>query len=100
VSDRDTVTAAIVQAVRRHLPFRNYRVFYFGSRASGLATPQSDYDVGIEAGERIPGEVLVKIAWALDDLPILQKIDLVDFRDVSESFSKRAMRTIQVIYEQ
>ncbi len=93
------VTEAIVRAVRRHLPFEHYRVFYFGSRATGCATLRSDYDVGIEAGEKVAGEVMVKIAWDLDEIPILQKIDLVDFYGVSESFAERAMKTIRVIHE-
>jgi len=97
--ERAAITEQIVRAVRRHMPLAHYRLFYFGSRAAGCATPRSDYDVGIQAGAPVPGEAIVKIEWDLDEIPILQKIDLVDFYNVSASFTKRAMQAIQVIDE-
>ena len=35
---RETVTDLVLRAVKRHILFRHYMVFYFGSRVSGGAT--------------------------------------------------------------
>ncbi|MGB3940171.1 MAG: nucleotidyltransferase domain-containing protein [Candidatus Manganitrophaceae bacterium] len=94
------VTDSVVRAVKRHLPFRHYRVFYFGSRVSGGATRRSDYDVGLDAGEKIPLEVMAGIREEIEEIPVLQKIDLVDFRAVPEAFARQAMEKIEMIYEQ
>ena len=95
----DAVTQSIIRAVRRHVPFGHYRVFYFGSRVSGRATARSDFDVGVEADEKIPLEVMAKIREEVDAIPVLQKIDLVDFRRVSGDFASEAKRTVRTIYE-
>ena len=50
---RETVTDLVLRAVKRRIPFRHYRVFYFGSRVAGGATARSDYDVGIEHPKHI-----------------------------------------------
>lgn len=89
----------IISSVRRYIPFEHYRVFYFGSRVSGRGTSRSDLDVGIEAGEKIPLDVIARIKDELEKLPVLQKIDLVDFARVPEEFAKEAQKEIMVIYE-
>lgn len=94
------VTNSIVQAIKRHLPYPHYRVFYFGSRVSGKASPRSDYDVGVEADQKIPFGFMAKIEDELDEIPILQKIDLVDFRSVAKNFYNFAKKNIEIIYEQ
>lgn len=95
-----SVTAAIVEAVRRHMPRGCYRVFYFGSRVDGRSTERSDIDVGLESGERIPLDVLARLREDLDEIPILQKIDLVDFGRVTPEFAQEAKRTSELMYEQ
>jgi predicted nucleotidyltransferase len=100
MSPDQSITDAIVRAVKRHAPFRHYRVFYFGSRAAGHATARSDFDVGLEADQTIPLEVIAKIREEVDTIPILQTIDLVDFAGVSEEFAREAKRAVRLIYEQ
>ena len=97
---QETVTDSVLRAVKRHISFRHYRLFYFGSRVSGRATARSDYDVGLEADEKIPLEVMARIREELDEIPVLQKIDLVDFFAAPEGFVRRAKSDMEMIYEQ
>ena len=90
----------IVEIVRRHMPLAHYRVFLFGSRVTGAATPRSDYDIGLEAAEPVPGGALAKMALDLEDLPILQKVEVIDFARVSKEFSAEAGKRRQILYEQ
>lgn len=96
----EVVTEGIIHAVRRYMPFPRYRIFLFGSRVSGGATERSDYDVGVEAGQRIPMTVMAEIEGELEAIPILQGIDLVDFSLMEDDFSRRAKAEIEIIYEQ
>jgi uncharacterized protein len=76
--------------VRRHLPDQSYRVFLFGSRATGTAHPRSDIDIGIEGPEAVPGAVLAAIEDELDEAPTLYTIEIVDFARVSDAFRRVA----------
>ena len=90
----------IVRAVRRHMGCPHYRVFLFGSRAAGKATPRSDIAVGLDAGGPIPLDILARIEEDLDGIPVLQKIDLVDFARVPDAFALHADSAVQTLYEQ
>ena len=89
----------IIKIMTKWLKLPHYKVFYFGSRIAGGADERSDIDIGIEAPEPIPGEVMVEIKDELNNLPIIQKIDVVDFKMVSEDFKEIALQNIEVIYE-
>ncbi len=90
----------IAQIVRDRLNVPHYRIFVFGSRAQGRADERSDIDIGIQSQSPIPAGVLGDIRAELDELPVLQKIDLVDFSGVSEEFKRVAMQTMEILYEQ
>ena len=100
MSPKDLLTNAVIKAVKRHLPFPHYQVFYFGSQATGKATPRSDFDIGLKAEHKIPLEVIAKIREDLEAIAILQKIDLIDFASVSEQFLREATEAAKIIYEQ
>ena len=85
---------------KKYLPLGRYRVFYFGSRANGKAGPRSDFDIGIEAENEIPLDTMFHIRDELNELEIFHKIDVVDFKNVSDEFKTLAKRHIEVIYEQ
>ncbi|MFH0800028.1 MAG: nucleotidyltransferase domain-containing protein [Pseudomonadota bacterium] len=89
----------IVEAVCSKIGLPHYRIFLFGSRANGTADARSDIDVGIESPEAIPLHVLNDIKVELDDIPLLQKIELVDFASVTQDFRNIALRDIEVLYE-
>lgn len=75
------------------------RIFVFGSRASGLASPRSDVDVGVELSRPIPPALLDQMREAFEQLPILQKVDVLDFSQVAPEFREIAMRRVEVLYE-
>lgn len=56
--------------------------------------------LGLALSKKNPGDIMVEIRAETSDLPILQKIDVVDFNSVSDNFKKVALRNIEVIYEQ
>ena len=72
-----------------------YKVFIFGSRASGKAKKFSDYDVGIKGEKAIPGHIKVMIEEALEESDIPQKVDIVDFSLLSSNFKKVSLSKIK-----
>lgn len=86
--DLETLSAV----VRRHLPAGGYRAFLFGSRASGTAAPNADWDIGIEGPRELPGHVLQRIAEDLEELPTLHRFEVVDMATVPEKFRESALR--------
>lgn len=91
------VRARIMAILGKHLDLNRYQVFFFGSRVAGRSREQSDIDVGILGPAPVPPLALSKINDELEDLPMLYKIDLVDFAAVSEPFKQLAMRQIEPI---
>lgn len=81
----------------KHLDLSEYRVFFFGSRVGGRASARSDIDVGIEGPRPIPLEVLTWIREEIQELPVLYKIDVVDFQRASEDFREIALKHIELI---
>lgn len=81
----------------KYLPKGQYRLFFFGSRVKGNNFLRSDIDLGIEGAKELPANLKLEIEEELQNLPILYKIDLVDFSDVSDDFKKAALRNIEVI---
>jgi predicted nucleotidyltransferase len=88
---REVASTILAGEIRVH-------VFAFGSRASGHASPRSDIDVGIDIGHAIAAEILVALREAFDELPILQKVDVVDFCSLEESFKAVAGQHTMTLY--
>jgi predicted nucleotidyltransferase len=82
--------------IRRHLPDPVYRIFLFGSRATGSAAERSDIDIGIEGPAPVPHPALAAIHDELEEAPTLFTIDVVDFRRVPEKFRKVAQQRIEL----
>jgi predicted nucleotidyltransferase len=80
--------------VRRHLPDPAYRLFLFGSRATGAAHDRSDIDIGIEGPSPVPRELLAAIHEEIEEAPTLYSIDVVDFKRLPEKFRRVAHRRI------
>jgi len=83
--------------IGKHLDVSQYRIFFFGSRVCGGGDERSDIDIGIEGEKEIPLEVMGKIREEIEGLPILYKIDVVDFKRVSSEFRDVAMRKIELL---
>lgn len=73
----------------------SYRAFIFGSQANQTDLSRSDIDVGILAANAIPDTNIVRINNAIEDLPMLYKIDLVDFNNVEEKFKLVALKNVE-----
>ena len=81
----------IAEIVRREMK-GNYRLFLFGSRASGGNYPKADIDIGIIGVKPVEAKTMVSIKESLEQIPTLLKIDFVDFSSVSQDFRKIAMQ--------
>ncbi len=88
----------IVRIINDKIGQYPHKIFLFGSRANNTNTKQSDIDIGIEASDKIPLHILNDIKAELDDLPVIQKFDVVDFNNVSSEFKNIAKKDIKIIY--
>ena len=73
------------------------RVVIFGSRAAGLARERSDFDVAIEGHGPVDVRVLAKLRQAIDELPTLYQVDLVDLALVAPTVRVEMLRHVEVI---
>ncbi|MEW5907777.1 MAG: nucleotidyltransferase domain-containing protein [Patescibacteria group bacterium] len=87
----------IMEIISEYLNPRSYRVFFFGSRVKGDNFPRADIDIGIEGQQEIPIAAKLSIEEKIDSLPTLYKFDIIDFKRVSESFKKEALKNIEYV---
>ena len=76
----------------------SYRAFIFGSQANRIELIRSDIDLGILAEEEIPAINMVRISKAIEELPMLYTIDLVDFTQVDEKFRSVALKNVEWLW--
>ena len=93
---RDRKTLCEQSRIRRHLPDPVYRIFLFGSRATGSAGERSDIDIGIGGPAPVPRSALAAIHDELEEAPTLYTIDVVDFACVPEKFRRVAQQRISL----
>jgi len=90
----------IIDVMRRNRhKLRKHKVFLFGSRATGSARKQSDFDIGVYGQKPLPLRDFYDIETQLDELPTLYKIDWVDVNKASTQFRGQAMQRTEVLYE-
>jgi uncharacterized protein len=94
ISDAADAAKFAAEVIRRHLPDPDYRVFLFGSRATGSAALSSDVDIGIEGPAPVPHSTLAAIQDELEEAPTLYTIDVVDFACVPGEFRSVAQPRI------
>lgn len=87
------------EIMAQRLSGRRYRLYLFGSRARGTASPRSDYDLGVQADGQIDLATLAEIRDDLEQLPVLQRIELVDLTAASPDFVRRALETSELLDE-
>ena len=90
MTDKELITQ-VKDILVKYLPEQK-AFYFFGSRAMGQNAERSDYDFGIDAGEKVPLELMSRMKEELERLPTLHQIDLVDFQRVSSTFSDYAKR--------
>ena len=83
--------------VGKRLNLNQYQIFFFGSRVFGGGNERSDIDIGIEGSQKISWRTMSRIKEDFENLSLLYKIDLVDFKNVSPDFYKVAKRNIEKI---
>lgn len=81
----------------RNLSDISYRAFIFGSQANKEMLSRSDIDVGIIADVNISTEKIVQINEAIQQLPMLFKIDVIDFYNVDETFKTVALSNVEIL---
>ncbi len=92
----EEIKKLIKNAAKRYLA-GDYKLFLFGSRTARENRAFSDIDVGVLAGEKIPGRTMIKIQEELEESRIPFKVDLVDFAAVSDQFRNVALKNIQYL---
>lgn len=84
--------AQIKAIITKYLPRNDFKVFLFGSRASGKNRPGSDFDIGIMGKKPVDFGIMGLLEEDLENSDIPYKIDIVDFQRVPEGFKKLALR--------
>ncbi len=87
----------IKEIIGKHIDLNQYQIFFFGSRVTGRGSERSDIDIGIEGVREVPAIAFMDIKEELEQLPILYKIDVVDFKNLSGEFYKVAKEKIEPI---
>ncbi len=87
----------ILDIIGKQLDLSKYRVFFFGSRISGRGTDRSDIDIGIEGPEPLSAKAQCEIEEAIENLPTLYKLEIVDFKKVASIFKEVAIQHLEYI---
>lgn len=85
-------TLEMLQRVLRQFLPSGYRALLFGSRATGTARPNSDWDIGILGPTELPLAAAGNLREAFEELPTLHTIEIVDLSTVPDTFRAVALR--------
>ena len=96
----DTIKERIRQEIMKVAPeLRGYRVFLFGSRATGDSRERSDFDVGILGGDPVPLQTFYRIHDLLQNIDTLYRIDLVDLNRAASSLKREALKAVEPLFD-
>jgi predicted nucleotidyltransferase len=79
----------------KNLPGISFRAFIFGSQANKTLLTRSDIDVGIISEDKITSQQFANIYAEIEELPMLYKIDLVNFKEVDAYFKSVALKNVE-----
>ena len=88
----------VIRAVCDHIDEKRLRMYLFGSWARGRALPISDLDIALDTGKPIEPAIFMKIADALDELPTLRRVDVLDLQSVDQEFRSRVLQEGVLVY--
>ena len=91
----EEILSKAVMIISSHLP--DAAVYLFGSRASGKARENSDFDLAVEW--KVPFSVIAKIREKLEELPTLKSFDLVDLKLCSDEFARSVKKKGVLLYD-
>lgn len=89
------IVSAVREIILRHIS--PLRIYLFGSRVSGEAKPESDYDFAFDAPEAGYRELEV-IRADIEKIPTLFRIDIANIAKADSRFANRVRETGLVIY--
>ena len=81
-------TRRLTLAALRGLPVK---IFLFGSRATGTASPHSDIDVAVQCAGALPAGTLAGLRERLEESHIPYRVDLVDLNTAEPSLRRRVL---------
>ena len=84
--------------MRYERELHGYKVFLFGSRATGTNKERSDFDIGILGDEPISLKTFYMIGDFIDELPTLYKFDWVDMNRAALALRENALKHMEVLY--
>jgi predicted nucleotidyltransferase len=87
----------ILTIVKTYIDLNDYDIFFFGSRVTNKHNPKSDIDLGLLGEKKVPANAYFKIQSQFDKIPLMNKIDLVDFSQTSEDFAVHALKNIDYL---
>ena len=82
----------VVRVVCDHLNAEFLRLYLFGSWAEGRALSVSDLDIALDTGGPIELAMMQRISDALDELPTLRRVDVVDLHAVDRKFRNQVVQ--------
>ena len=94
---RQQILHWIKKVLDKNLSGISYNAFLFGSQANKSILSRSDIDVGITSNDIITSSQLSGIYADIEELPMLYKIDLVDFRQVDDTFKSVALKNVEML---
>jgi predicted nucleotidyltransferase len=92
---RKQILLWIKQVLDTHLVNASYQAFVFGSQANKVSLSRSDIDIGVMVDGGVNSIQLSRIMADIEELPMLYKIDLVNFNEVDEQFKLVALQNIE-----
>jgi len=85
---------------QKHLSgIKGIEFFLFGSRVSGKHHSKSDYDFGIIASAKLDIRKFSALQEDLENLPVLQQIEVVDFSKVTNRFREIAVQHVKILFK-
>jgi predicted nucleotidyltransferase len=94
---RQQILLWIKEVLDKNLSGISYHAFVFGSQANKMSLSRSDIDVGITSNDAITSLQLSNIYADIEELPMLYKIDLVDFKEVDDQFKSVALKNVEIL---
>ena len=89
---RPAAIASEVARLVRSLFGPETEVLWFGSWPQGTALPHSDIDVAISTGAPVSLEQMGRLQDAVDELPTLYEIDILDLNATGPSLREEILR--------
>lgn len=94
--EKGKIVEEVEKIVRNYLP-EDYKILIFGSWAQDKALKGSDIDIGILGKEKAPWSSMTKISQAVEKIPTLRSIDIVDLNAVEENFKNKVLEYAKVL---